>query len=139
MKTKMNHGTIPGWLSAAVIGGVIAIIISIGISMLAANLLLNGRIGETAVGILTFVARLLSVVLGCLIGTNLHKEKCIQTVAVICAVYLIVLIAMGIILFDGSFHQFGAGLLSVIAGGAIACLIKLRPKKNKNHAVRVHR
>ena len=139
MKLKHYKGAAASWVKGAIIGIAAATLVSIVLTLLAANLVLNGKVGESGNGWIVFLTRILSVVLGGLIGTSLSKEKMLPTISVIAVGYLLVLLAVGIVFFNGSFHKFGSGLLSVLIGGAIVCLLKLTQQKNKNKAIKARR
>jgi len=139
MKLKHYKGAATSWVKGAIIGIAAATLVSIVLTLLAANLVLNGKVGESGNGWIVFLTRILSVVLGGLIGTSLSKEKMLPTISVIAVGYLLVLLAVGIVFFNGSFHKFGSGLLSVLIGGAIVCLLKLTQQKNKNKAIKARR
>ncbi len=138
MKTKFNKET-TGWVKAAIIGIAVAVIISVVLTALTAHFVLNEKVGESSVSLILFVVRFLSAGIGGLVGTSLSKEKLLPVIGVITGGYLLVLLATGIIFFDGSFHQFGSGLISVLSGGAGAGAIRLKPAKNKSRGVRVGR
>lgn len=132
MKVKINKGIKTNWIKAAVIGSVCALVITAVLTALLSVFTLNGSIGESGMGYAIFAIRLISVAVGGLIGTGISEEKMLPIVGVVTAGYLAALVAIGIALFNGSFNQFGSGLLSAVLGGAAAGAIQLKPKKNKH-------
>ena len=122
---KGNNAMITG----ALIGVGIAIAISLLLSMGLASLVLKGTASMDEPGIYVFLIRALSVFMGSFLATVIVKEKHLQVIGIVAAGYLLVLLAGGIIFYDGSFHNFGTGMLSSLVGGAISCLIKVIPRK----------
>lgn len=127
------------WLKTSVIGTIIATAISVGLTALLANLVLKGSVEESGTGWYVFGIRLLSVAVGSLVGTGLADEKILPVIGVVSGGYLVALLALGIVFFDGSFRQFGLGLLSVLIGGGLACAVRLMPRKSNKRAVRTRR
>ena len=133
MKLKIKDGAKTTWIKAAAIGSGCALGASVVLTALVSVLVLNGSIKENGSAYAVFAIRALSVAIGALIGTGLAEEKLLPVIGVITAGYILILLAFGIVLFDGSFYRFGAGLMSSIIGGAVAAIIRLKPKKSKNH------
>lgn len=119
------------------IGTVVAAAISFVLSMVLTSLITKGGISESSPGVYIFIIRSLSVLAGCLLATWIVKEKNLQIIGIVSCLYLLILLGVGIIMYDGSFHNFGLGLLSVILGGGIACIIKLIPQKKKYHLPKI--
>ena len=124
-KTGTSHTT------AIVTGGVIALLISVFLTALAANFILNGHFSEKSAVAVIFVIRTISLLVGALIGASLLKQNYLKVVAIIAAEYLIALVGMGIVFFDGSFKNFLLGTVSVVIGGVAALLILQAPKSNR--------
>ncbi len=139
MRNIFKNGILTGWVKAATIGILVATTVSAALSALTANLALSGKFGETGSITAVFLIRLLSVAIGGITGTSLSKEKLLPTIGVITSGYFIMLLIMGIIFYDGSFHQFGSGLLSTLLGGVLVGLIRLRSRKSKRRTVKIHR
>ena len=134
MKTIDRKGTLPGWVRGAIIGFVVSVVISVVATALFANLALNGKLEDRLAGTVVFIVRLISVAGGGLIGTGVSKEKNLTVVGCVSGAYLLTLLAVGIVLYDGSFNNFGSGLLSVLLGGVVAALIRLKPQKSNTHS-----
>lgn len=117
--------------SAIVAGAIIALLLSVLLTALLANFILNGRLSEkvTAVGI--FLIRTISVLAGALIGASLLKQNYLKLVGFITAVYLVALIGTGIVFFEGGFQNVLLGAVSALTGGVAALLILLMPKGNR--------
>ncbi len=138
MKKKLRKTILPVWIKAASIGAIIAMIMSVALTALVASLMLRGKVGTSGEG-LVFTIRLLSAGVGCLIGASLTDEKILPTIGVAATVYLVLLLAQGIGIFGGSFRKFGAGLLSILIGSAIAGIISIKLKSGKNRSVKIRR
>lgn len=123
----------------ATVGTLAGIITAFAISLILVaaitGLVTGNKFPEGSLGLPVFIVRTVAVLVGALVGTGLAKEKCIVTVGIITAGYLVLLLGLGIVMYNGSFKSFGSGLLSTIAGGAVGCLIRLklqnRPKRGR--------
>ena len=114
------------------IGIVAAVVISVLLTALYGALMMNGSVGETPSTVAIFLIRAVSVTVGCFLATILTKEYFLPVIGITAAGYLIVLLGTGIAVFDGSFKNFGSGLVSVLLGGVIPGITKLKaPKKRR--------
>ena len=120
------------------IGLLVSLIISVGLTIGLTSLIQNGKLSENG-ATPVFIIRLIATLAGGLLGAGLFGKKFLPVIGAISAGYLIVLLAMGIILFDGSFHKLWMGALSVAVGAAIAILIKLKPQTTRKKALRYTR
>lgn len=101
----------------------------------AASLISRNRLPEESSKWIVPAIRTITVLFGTLIGTGVVKEKCLATMGIIAVGYLILLLGLGIVFYNGSFQHFGAGILSALAGGVAGCLIRLK-SQNKLHRAR---
>ena len=117
-------------IKGAGIGVVGSVVISTLLTALYGVLMMNGSVGETPSATAIFLIRTVSVAAGSFLAAVLTKEYFLPVVGITATGYLVVLLGTGIVAFDGSFQNFGSGLLSVLLGGAIPCITKLKaPKK----------
>lgn len=121
------------------IGAVISVVISIALTALLTSFVINRSIGESNTSIYIFLIRSISVFLGSILGAAIGKEKYLQTIGCITLCYLVVLLSLGITLYDGSFQHFGSGIISSIIGGLVAYLIQMRPRGNRKHTAKFGR
>ena len=129
-KLKISKGGISQ--SAAIVCGIItALLLSVILSVLIVNLVLQGSMRENIISGVVFVIRTISVLSGALICGILLKRDYLKLTGIIAVGYLIILIGMGIVFFDGSFKNFVTGAISVLIGAVVAVLILLRPKGNR--------
>ena len=122
--------------TSVIIGVAAAATISLLLTGGMTSLVLKGNMGSDGVNIAIFFVRALSVLIGCLIGTGLYKEKMLMIVGVIAGCYLLLITALGVVVFDGSVKYFFGGTLSVAAGGAGGCLIRLSAQKKPRYTIR---
>ena len=134
-KTSSGQST----TSAIVIGLAVTLVVSILLSAGLTSLIINENLSENAIRISVIVIRTISVLLGGLVGSSLSKGKYLPVIGIIMLIYAIVLIGFGIIFYDGSFQNFGFGMLSMIIGGALACIIKLKPLRKPRRTVKYGR
>ena len=138
MKQK-NHASILTGRSAVfcvVIGVAAAAITTALLSAGLTSLVMRGTITEKTTSAFVFAIRLLAVLLGSLVGASLSGGKILPIVGLVTGVYTVILLSVGIAVYDGSFHNFGPGVISAILGGIIACLIKLKPQMKPKRAIR---
>lgn len=110
------------------IGVAVSVAVSIGLLLVLTSLLMNKRLSENMMATAMFLVRPLSILIGFLSGSFILKEKKLILAGATVVGYLFVMLALGITAFDGGFHGFGSGVISVLIGGGISCLILLKPK-----------
>lgn len=132
--SKMMIGKTRTGSSTAALGFGIGftILITLLLSAGLTSLIITGKLHEISLEIFTAIIRAVAVFSGCMITTAIKKEKILQNIGIVTAVYVLVLLGLGIILYDHSFHSFGFGILSVLLGSVAAFLIRLRPNKQKH-------
>lgn len=136
IKRTVNQSPSRSMVRSAEMGLAAALSVSALLTLLLTSLIINGRLGEENGNALVFVIRILSVFVGGLIGASLAQGKYLPVISLVSLGYLIMNIALGIALYDGSFRNFIGGVMSVLIGGATACLIKLIEPKRQNRGVR---
>ncbi len=117
-----------------------AIVLGVGSSMLItllltaglAALIIGGKLQETTSGVVVAVIRTIAVFFGALITTGIKRDKVLQNTGIVTGAYILIILGLGIILYDGSFYSFGLGLLSVLIGSVAAYLIRIKPNKRKH-------
>ncbi len=139
MKIKRRVNPSSNRSLAAGIG--IGIAVSVGASLLLTagltSLVLNESAKENGTNLYIFAIRALATILGCLVGAGVTGGKYLPVIGGICLGYLIALLAIAIVFFGGTFQKLGIGMLSILIGGIIVCLIKLKPLKSKRPKVRL--
>jgi len=134
-KQKMNSNAIASGIG---IGAGVALIISIILSALLTSLVINAKIKEEQTTYI-FVTRVLSVTVGCLIGSKISAGKKLMTMGSITCAYLTIIIALGIIVYGSSLNNIASGATSIILGAVIAYLITMkRPGKSKHRTKYTH-
>ena len=119
-------------VTGAGVGVLIAVVVSILLTGLYGILMLNGQVGESPSMAAVFLIRMVSVAIGGYIAGALTKAHFLPVVGIVTAGYLVLLAGTGIVAFDGSFKNFGSGVLSILLGGAVACITKVKaPKKQR--------
>lgn len=137
MKRNKLQTSKTGTLASAIAAGVIAAsLLSVLLTALLTNLALNGSLGENSISAFVFLVRAISVLLGSLIGGMVLKRKFLLQVGLTALSYLVVLLAAGIVFYDGSFKRFLSGAASVLTGGVAALLILQRPKIKRHRSVK---
>ena len=118
---------------AGMIGAIISLVMSVLLTVALTNLILKGSVEDKTADIFIFAIRTLSVLLGCVAGSLLTDGKLLQVIGLSALGYLLILLATGIVLFDGSFQGFWIGILSVIMGAVVAILIKSTTLRSNKH------
>lgn len=124
---------------AILVGEGVAVLLTGLLSALLANLVLKGATGEGQSGVWVFVIRAVSVLLGCLAGVWIGKDKYLMIIGIIALGYLALLIALCIILYDGAFGGITAGLASVLVGGILGLMPKLLPARKGKYSTKYRR
>ena len=113
-----------------------SLIVSLLLSLLLTSITINGSITEDHAGKFVFAARAVSVLIGGLVSAGMEKGKYIPVIGMTALGYLLVVMGVGILFFDGGFREFGTGLISVVIGGCLACVIKLVRWSKPNRAAK---
>ena len=124
-------------------GGAIAV--GVGISVLItllltaglAALIISSKLQELTVGIIVALIRAIAVFLGVMITTKIKQDKILQSTGIVAGLYVLIILGLGIVLYDGSFNSLGIGLLSILVGGLAAYLIRIKPNKRKHTSRRI--
>ena len=117
------------------IGLLVTILISLMMTIALTSLIQKGKISENGNAFI-FIIRVTATIVGCLLGSGLSKKSILPVIGAISAGYFIVLLSMGLLFLDGSLNKVWQGILSVIIGGAIACMVKLKPQSSGKKAKR---
>ena len=125
-------------ISCVVIGTIAAILISVILSAILVFIIQSKKTSDSVMPHL-FAIRFISVMLGALIGTQINNEKSLTEASLITGAYILILLCLGIMFFEGQFNQIVTGVIAGIGGGVLSCLIRLKSKKNKNHVYKVKR
>ena len=118
--------------SGAAIAVVITVLMNIGLT----SLVINGQIAESDTAFIVFIIRAVSVMIGGMIASALAKEKILITIGITAIGYLLIVVALGIIFYDGSFRNFISGVISVAVGAVCACVLRLKTPRKKKHSVK---
>lgn len=118
------------------IGTAAALIIGAALTAILTSLIGNERIGSESQDISIFLIRTIAVFFGSVLGTGLCKDKYMITVGLITTICFVFLLGAGVLFYDAPIRHFGKGLLSVLAGGVLSCVVGLKPKKKRNKALR---
>lgn len=125
--------------SAIAIGVAIAILLSALLTAGVTSLVLKGSLRESVAGAVVFLIRGLSVLAGALVAGGIKKGKYLQITGFTALGYMVILLGLGIALYDGSFRSFFGGVISVLLGGAVALLIQQRPKSGRHKTAKYSR
>lgn len=139
MKKNKRRATGSTVTAGVVIGIASALAISLLMSLTLTSFAINGSISEDSIGIYIFAIRMISTLLGGLIGTGITKGRYIPVIGLITGGILVVLLGWGIVFYDGRFQNVGSGVVSVLIGGVAVVILKLRPTKKRGRAVRITR
>ena len=121
-----------------VFGTVIALIISFVLTMGMTSYMLNSALNESWLAISASIIRFISVLVGVIVATSLAGEKLFFTSGIISIIYLLFLIGFGIVIFNGSFYGFGFCLISVLLGGSVGFLIRLKLQNKHQRKIKLH-
>ncbi len=119
------------------IGVGVAMLLSLVLSALLTKLVIGGSLKEQSASLGIFLIRALSVLVGGFIAATISEGKILPTIGIVGLGYLAILVAFGIVFYDGSFKGFLNGVLSTFIGCGLACAIKLKPIKNKRRKTKI--
>ena len=102
------------------IGIGIALLVSLTITLLGAALgawaIVTGKIGEGTIGLVTTPTIILAAAVGALIGSVIIKKMRLPMCLICGMCYLLSLLAITALFFDGQYQGIGLGLIAVLAG-----------------------
>ena len=116
---------------AVVIGLTVSFILSLLLSAVAAWAVSDGKLQENAIGAAVWPIQFIATAIGCLIATLLMGSMPAIISAVCGGAYLLLLIAINILFFDGSMGGIGSGVLSVLCGTLVPIILQLLGKKGR--------
>lgn len=117
------------------IGLVASVIISLILIIAVTSLIQKGKLNENG-NLGVFIIRTVAALIGSLLGAGLSQKKVLPVIGSIAGGYFFVLLSVGLLFLDGSFSNVWQGLVSVVIGGALACIIKLKPQRSRRKKVR---
>ena len=115
-----------GMYTSSLIGAGISIVLMLLLSLLCALFVHNERLNLSDMKWLSEVAHVFSAFLGTWIALCIGKQKLAIISAIICGVTAVMLIICSILFYGSAAGPILTGVLSIGAGGAAACLVKLR-------------
>lgn len=121
------------------VGAVVSLIFSLILAMIIAAFIVNERIGEGAIKYISPIIALIATMAGCVVATRLVGEKLAIVSGFTGIVYILILIGIGILFFDGGFHNLWTSVLSIAVGCAISCTICIRGNRSKTKRKRAYR
>lgn len=131
--TKYNYRSV--WFSV-LLGIITALIVSGILSLGLTSLVMNGHVELSSTTAIIFMIRAVSVLIGGLLASALFNEKHLMIIGSITLIYLIIILMMGVIAYNESFINFGGGVLSAVAGGVSACIVRLKPPTKRKHPIK---
>ena len=130
---NFNFGTGVGF------GIAVSVFLSVLLAMLLTTMVLNERAGECTIEYAVPVIAFVSSLAGSVVAGKMAREKVAILAGVTGAAYILILIGMGILFFDGGFHNLWSSLLSVVAGCVVSCAICIRGGRSGSKRKRVYR
>ena len=140
MSPKQNGRAIKATFGSGVgIGLLLSVLVSVMLSMLLAVLVINEQVGENRIAYLSPLITLLASFVGCVAAGKQVEQKLAIVIGVTGAIYLFLLMGVGILFFDGGFHNLWMSLLAIAVGCALSCAICIRGKGSGRKRKRVYR
>ena len=109
------------------------------VSMLLAVIVVNERVGENMIEYLTPIITLIASLAGCIVAGKQIKERLAIVITIIGVIYLLILMGMGILFFEGGFHNFWTSLLSIAVACAVSCAICIRGCRGERKRKKAYR
>ncbi len=127
-------------IGMAILSGIcVSVVVSVLLSVFLAVLVLNERVSESAIGYCTALITMIGSLSGCLAAGKKCNEKLAILFGSVGVIYLFILVGMGVLFFDGGFHNLGLRLLAAGVGCVISCAICIRGKGTKRKRKRAYR
>ena len=126
-------------ITTSLIGVVVALLLSTLFIALFSNLILNGAISDSNTRWFVFLSRGIGLFVGTLMAGAILREQYLKLAGLVLAGYLLILVGIGIIFYDGSFKGFASGVTSLALGSVIAFVILqgLTNKRKKRPKIRI--
>ena len=137
-RTYLSFGKNENMLSCIAAGLFASLVVSVVLMIGLTCLIEKGKLNDNEY-LAVFITRLIATIAGGLLSARLAEKKLLLNVVTTSAAYLLVLLSVGIVLFDGVFDKFWIGVLSVVIGVVIVLLIKLKPQTNRKKLTRTAR
>jgi putative membrane protein (TIGR04086 family) len=115
---------------AIAIGLVVSIVITFIGAAIGAWLLSSENVGETSIGHIAVVILLLSSIAGAFMSAGIAKEKRLPVCVLTGAAYLLSLLAITSLFFEGSYSGVGECALVILAGAISAALLGLKRRNS---------
>ena len=93
--------------------------------------LVGKKIIENNLSAVVNLVRVITGFLSCTVGIKLIKENALLNVSLISAGNILIMMALGILFFDGTFSGVGWGIVSVLIGALLALFLNKFHKSNK--------
>lgn len=120
----------------ACIGIGTAIVFCLLLSLVITALILNEKIGESAIGVSSIAITAITTFIGAFLAARLAEKGVVPTVAITAAGILAAIICSDILFFDSSFEQLAGKSIAILAAAALACLLSLKTAGRKGRRVR---
>ena len=128
-KQKGRGGSV-SYMKGIGIGVVAAILITMILSTLVTFLIINENIDAYSMGYYAFGIVLIASFIGCVISGKLIMERVAILSGAVALVYLLMIVAIGVLFFDGSVAGVWTRLVAVAISGVVSCAFCIRGKRN---------
>lgn len=105
------------------IGVLLSVMISLLLAMGTAGLITNEKLSEGGIHYFTLIITLISGMVGGLVAGKIVGSKYAVVTGLTGLVYLLVLIAVGILIFDGGFNMLWTSAVAIAVGVSISCVL----------------
>ena len=120
------------------IGIVLSILVMLGFGAIGAWLISDEKMDITFISWIAIIIQAAGGFIGTFVSLLLVKEKLAVTTGINIAVLSLILLCVGMLVFDGISAGILTGIASIAVGGAVACIIRLKPKSGKFKKRKMH-
>lgn len=139
MRTRQSKSVvIPETVKAGMIGAVVAALVMIALTAIAAVGMDRGALAEEYRMVAASVARFIGVFAGVALAGSMVKDKKIQAALVALGGVLFLLIGTTVICWDGNFEHFITSVLGCVAFSALGVGFNMLPRKGRRSS-KTHR
>ena len=121
------------------IGVIISFVLSLLLTMVVTTLIEGEKLGDSSTNYAIMVITFISVLIGGVVSNRLVNKKMAITSTITGLIYLLIFVGMGILFFDGGFHNLWTRLLTVIVGCGASCAICITGKGSRGKRKRGYR
>lgn len=126
MANRRNTGRAMTLPSGLALGAAVSGIVTICVSFIGAQLIMNEVIGQEQIGYCSLITLLMGSILGAITSAGKIKRKKFMVCLISGGIYFLILLGTTALFFGGQYEGIGVTFLTVLIGSLVAVLIQNR-------------